>query len=126
MVNCAPMAFRQSSRSLFSALLLLALLMQALLPAVAAVRVQPQANWVEVCSVSGLQRIRVDQPQDTATHAAADHCVLCAASGAAPTFDASPFLRTGLSDVAPVGVTPAPVVAFPGHALLARAPPSFS
>lgn len=120
------MAFRQTSRSLLSALLLLALLMQALLPAMAAVRAQPQTGWIEVCSVSGLQRILADQPQDKATHAAADHCALCAASGAVPTFDISPFLHAGLSDVPPLAMVGTTTTAFPGHALLARAPPAFS
>lgn len=120
------MAFRQSSRSLLSALLLLVLLMQALLPAMAAVRAQPQAAWVEVCSVSGLQRIRTDQPQDTASHTAADHCMLCAVSGAVPAFDVSPFLHAGLSEVSPVEKVGTQIVVFPGHALLARAPPAFS
>lgn len=120
------MAFRQSTRSLLSALLLLALLMQALLPAAAAVRAQPQIGWIEVCSVSGLQRILTDQPQDTVSHTTADHCVLCAASGAVPTFDVRPLLHAGLSYAPPVEPVGAVAVAFPGHALRARAPPSFS
>lgn len=120
------MAFRQPFRPLLAAWLVFALLVQALLPAWAAARTQSQARWIEVCSVSGLQWIKADQPQDTVSHAAADHCALCAASGAMPGFDVTPFLRAGLSDVSPALLAGPLVVAFPGHALRSRAPPSFS
>ncbi len=128
------MIFRPSSRFPLAALLLFALLMQALLPAWAAARTASPARWIEVCSVSGLQRIQADAAQDqvqdemqkTAAHAGADHCALCAASGAVPRFDVTPHLRAGLSDASPAVVPGLPFTVFPGHALRSRAPPAFS
>jgi hypothetical protein len=120
------MTFRQFHRVSLAALLLLALLMQALLPAWAAARTQSPASWVEVCSVSGLKWVKADQAPDTVSHAAADHCALCATSGATPGFDVNPYLHTGLSDASPRAISSPLVIAFPGHALRSRAPPSFS
>lgn len=120
------MMFGQSKRVSLAALLLFALLMQAMLPAWSAARAQSSARWIEVCSVAGLQWVKADQSPDTASHAAADHCMLCAVSGGLPEFDVSPYLRAGLSESALLAAAGPLIVAFPGHALRSRAPPSFS
>lgn len=120
------MMFHQPKRVSLAALLLFALLMQAMLPAWSAARAQSSARWIEVCSVAGLQWVKADPASDTASHGAADHCALCAASGALPGFDVDPYLRAGLSDATPPAATRQWVIAFPGHALRSRAPPSFS
>lgn len=120
------MVSRQSKRVSLAALLLFALLMQAMLPAWLAARAQSSARWIEVCSIAGLQWVKADQATDTASHVAADHCALCAASGALPGFDVDPYLRAGLSDATAPAATRPRLIAFPGHALRARAPPAFS
>lgn len=124
------MSFRRAHRSLLSGLLLLALLLQSLLPAFAAVRPDQGSRWIEVCVSSGIQWVKVDSashdaaPQAASAHA--DHCVLCAATGAAPEFDATAYLPAQTAAIAALLPPIVPVTAFPGHALRSRAPPAFS
>ena len=124
------MSFRRLHRSLLSGLLLAALLLQSLLPAFAAVRAEQGSRWIEVCVSSGIQWVKLDAgSQDPVPHAAgahADHCVLCAATGPTPDFDATHYLPTQTAGIAVLPTLPSPVTAFPGHALRSRAPPVFS
>lgn len=125
-INSAPMPFRQFPRRLFSGLLLLALLMQTLLPAVAGVRGGSESRLIEVCAASGIKWVKLDPAQSSAPHAAGDHCMLCAATGAMPGFDAGRFLRAELTTERPQPALISVAFAFPGHALRSRAPPSLS
>lgn len=117
------MVFRQSSRSLWSVLLLLALLMQALLPAVASAHADSGARWIEICSASSIKWIKLDASDDGRSHTSSDHCVLCAATGAAPGFDVHRHLRSDLVAAQSPRQGGDPVFAFPGHAQLSRGPP---
>ncbi len=130
MLNFAPMSFplqfRLFPRRLLAGWLLLALLMQTLLPAFAATRAEPGAGWIEVCATSGIQWVKLDAAPSAPAHGSDDHCMLCAVSGAAPEFDARGYLRAdAVYAFAPV---PAADTAFgyPGHDLRSRAPPSLS
>ena len=123
------MSFRSTHRFLLASLLLAALLLQSLLPAFAALRSDAGSRWIEVCASSGIQWVKLapadpDSAPTAASHA--DHCVLCAATGAVPDFDASIYLRTQALAVAALPRLISPVTAFPGHALRSRAPPTFS
>ncbi len=137
------MAFRRIHRSLLSGWLLAALLLQSLLPAMASMRAEQGAQWIEVCVSSGIRWVKVDasaaaagqfavdqaagdQPATTHATAHADHCVLCAATGAAPEFDARRYLPLAVATLALPPSVVSPVPAFPGHALQSRAPPVFS
>jgi hypothetical protein len=124
------MSFRGIHRSLLSGLLLSALLLQSLLPAFAALRSDEGARWIEVCISSGIKWVKLDPAgPDTAPPVAAahgDHCVLCAATGAVPAFDASVYLRAHVVAMAALPRLISPVTAFPGHALRSRAPPTVS
>ncbi len=147
MLKSRAMSFRRVHRSLLSGLLLAALLLQSLLPAMAGLRAAQGAQWIEVCVSSGIRWVKVDASAATTVQAAADpsadtsaahppatphatahqdHCVLCAATGAAPEFDAHRYLPLAVATVARPSLVVSPVSAFPGHALQSRAPPVFS
>ncbi len=125
-VHSAAMPIRQFPRRLLSGLLLLSLLLQMLMPAVAGVRDGSESRWIEVCAASGIKWVELDPAQSTASHGPGDHCVLCAATGAASEFDAGDFLRTELAAEQPLPAAVVVAVAFPGHSLRSRAPPSLS
>lgn len=110
-----------------SALLLLAMMLQTLLPALASTQGDTSARWVEVCAASGLKWVKLNTASDGSTpHAAGEHCVVCAATGATPEFDATRYLRPSVWHRLALSVSTDPLSSFPGHALHARAPPFLS
>ncbi len=118
------MTFPTRSRRLLAGILLFALMLQSLLPAVAGVLSSGSGRWIEVCANSGVKWVKLDTQPAGAEHAADGHCLLCAATGAAPDFDAGRYLQTQAVDARPsLSSFVAPRV-FPGHALRSRAPPS--
>ena len=120
------MSFHLVRRRYLAALLLLALLLQSLLPALGGAAAEASNRWIEVCASSGVKWVKLDQGSSAQQHTAADHCVLCAATGAAPEFDVQRYL-TALA--ATTYLVPKRVDAFgvfPGHAQRSRAPPVLS
>lgn len=123
------MFLRRIPRHLFASLLVAALLLQSLLPAVAGMRSEPGARWIEVCVNSGIKWVKLDAGKsDSLPHAGghADHCVLCAVAGPTPEFDARRYLPEPSAAALTLPAHTDPVTAFPGHALRSRAPPAFS
>ncbi len=127
MLHSAPMFISTFRRRLTAGLLIFGLLLQTLLPALAGAAVGSSERWVEVCAVSGVKWVKLDQVAGSSQHGGtADHCVLCAATGALPEFDASPYLSLPVADARPVPSFDSAVPAYSGHDLRARAPPSLS
>ena len=127
MIRSTPMFDRLRPRKALSRWLLAALLLQCLMPAIASVRAADSARWIEVCVNSGVKWVQMaDTGHVESAHSAADHCVLCAATGAAPEFDVRPYLF-GVSTFAtpsrPGQVLVRTFTAFHQHS---RAPPAFS
>jgi hypothetical protein len=106
------------------------LLLQAFMPAWAAMQSAGQAGWTEICVSSGIKWVKLadaGESGSTSVHAGSEHCLFCAATGAAPEFDASAYLLPTSSYSLPVAVPSRFVAAvFPGHSLQSRAPPSRS
>jgi len=120
------MSFQLIRRRYVSGLLLLALLMQTLLPALGGAASEASNRWIEVCASSGVKWVQLDQGAPTIQHIASDHCVLCAATGAVPEFDVQRYLP---ALVATTYLVPSRVDAFsvfPGHSQRTRAPPVLS
>lgn len=112
-------------RRLLASLLLLALMLQSLLPAMASAAAGASGRWIEVCASSGVKWVQLDT-QSADAHLADGHCLLCTATGAAPDFDARRYLppqTTAPMALALIAMDPG---VFPGHALHSRAPPAFS
>ncbi len=120
------MTFPTRSRRLFAGILLFALMLQSLLPAMAGVVSDGSARWIEVCANSGVKWVKLDTQPAGVEHATDSHCLLCAATGAAPDFDAGRYLQTQAVDARPSLQSPIAPRVFPGHALRSRAPPSYS
>ncbi len=78
------------------------LLMQVVMPSWAAFGAASKAGWIEICAASGMQWVKLAQPDgEPAQHQTAhDHCQMCASTGATPDFDARTHLYTALRDVA--------------------------
>jgi hypothetical protein len=93
------MWIRVFHRRLLAGMVLFALLLQTVLPVVAGATSYSSGQWIEVCAASGAKWIKLDP--DTAGHSQAhsDHCVFCAATGAAPEFDAALYLRVAATEV---------------------------
>lgn len=111
---------------LLASLLLLSLLLQAMLPALGGAAVEASSRWIEVCASSGVKWVQFDHEAPKPQHGAADHCVLCAVTGAVPEFDVQRYLSVF---AATVYLVPSRVDAFgvyPGHIQRSRAPPVFS
>ncbi len=122
-----PMMFRLCSRKALSCWLVAALLWQSLMPAIAGLRSGDGGRWTEVCASSGVKWVQtsdVGQPQ--VSHAAADHCVLCAATGAARDFDVRAYLSDAATDSLSLRRGRTPVLSFSAFQRRSRAPPSFS
>ncbi len=120
------MSFPIIRRRYLCGLLLLALFMQTLLPALGGAAAGASHRWIEVCASSGVKWVQLDQGAPTKQHVAADHCVLCAATGAVPEFDVQRYLP---ALAATAYLVPSRVDAFgvfPGHAQRSRAPPVLS
>lgn len=129
-VKYCPMFLRRFPRHLLASLLMAALLLQVLLPAIAGLQTGPGARWIEVCAGSGIKWVKsdlagADTPSDLpAGHA--DHCALCAVTGPVPEFDATRFLPASQFARLALPASVSPVTAYPGHDLRSRAPPVFS
>ncbi|MFZ9366681.1 MAG: DUF2946 family protein [Burkholderiaceae bacterium] len=111
---------------LLASLLLLSLLLQTMLPALGGAAVEASSRWIEVCASSGVKWVQLDHDAPKPQHGAADHCVLCAATGAVPEFDVQRYLS---ALTATIYLVPSRVDAFgvyPGHIQRSRAPPVFS
>jgi hypothetical protein len=104
-----------------------ALLLQSLMPAMAGVRSGDGTRWTEVCVSSGVKWVPMsDAGEPQFSHAAADHCVLCAATGAAPEFDVRVYLSDSATDRFSFRRDRTPVLTFSAFQRHSRAPPSFS
>jgi hypothetical protein len=111
-------------RRLFAGILLFALMLQTLLPAMAGAVSEGSGRWIEVCANSGVKWVKLDAHPTGAEHASDGHCLLCAATGAAPDFDVHRYLQTQAVDARPLLAARLVPHAYPGHALRSRAPPS--
>jgi hypothetical protein len=118
------MFFRQLKRSLFARFLLAVWLLQALVPV--AVQADAPGPWVEICAASGSQWVKQDPGTNSSAHASADHCVLCAATGASPEFDLHRYLLPLAPSAHFLSKTFFFLPRFPLHSLRARGPPHFS
>ena len=115
------------SRKALSCWLVAALLLQSLMPAMAGVRSGDGKRWAEVCVSSGVKWVQMsDASEPQFSHAAADHCVLCAATGAAPEFDVLTYLSDSATDMPSIRRDRTPVLTFSAFQRQSRAPPSFS
>lgn len=113
-------------RRLLAGILLFALMLQSLLPAMAGVLTEGSGRWIEVCAGSGVKWVKIDQQAADGEHAYDGQCLLCAATGALPEFDARRHLQAHGSDARPAVMGTDPRRVFPGHALRSRAPPVLS
>lgn len=124
------MFFHQSVKTLIARFLLAMLLLQAFMPAWAAMQTAGQAGWMEICVSSGIKWVKLADAGDADSNsrqAANDHCLFCAATGAAPEFDASAYLLPSSCCSLPVAIPSRFTAAvFPGHSLQSRAPPALS
>jgi hypothetical protein len=107
--------------------LLVAILLQALAPAWAGVNHKGAKPLLEVCTSTGTHWITqaVDNNDSSLLdqHTAHTHCVFCASTGAADTFDLSKLLANPFSSDVPSFSTLLFVRLFSGHSILSRAPP---
>ena len=127
MIKFRPMFSRLISRKALSCWLVAALLLQSLMPAMAGVRSGDGTRWTEVCVSSGVKWVQMsDANKPQFSHAAADHCVLCAATGAAPEFDVRVYLSDSATDGFSFRRDRTPVLTFSAFQRHSRAPPSFS
>ena len=113
-------------RRLLAGILLFALMLQSLLPAMAGALTNGSDRWIEVCAGSGVKWVKIDQHAAAGEHASDEHCLLCAATGPVPEFDARRHLQSHGSDARPAVMAAEPRRVFPGHALRSRAPPALS
>jgi hypothetical protein len=120
------MLFRLIHRRYLAGLLLLAMLLQALLPALGGAAADASSRWIEVCASSGVKWVQLDHDAPKQQHSASDHCVLCAATGAVPAFDVRHYLPvlaansfSFLTRIDAFGV-------YRGHSQRSRAPPALS
>ena len=120
------MSFQPDRRRTLSALLLLALLMQTLLPALGGASAEVSNRWIEVCASSGVKWVQIDHDAPAQQHSPADHCVLCAATGAVQEFDVQRYLPVLAANTYLVPKRVDAFGAFPGHSQRSRAPPVFS
>lgn len=126
------MFFARQFTRLFARLLIAALLLQIALPSWAAFGAggaSSKAGWMEICAAGGIQWVKVSQPGPSDSPVAAEHqsghehCLLCAATGAAPEFNARHHLHSSLRDEQ-IAASPAPAHRwYAGHSILSRAPP---
>ncbi len=120
------MPFHQFRRRYLSGMLLLALLLQTLLPALGGATAEASDRWIEVCASSGVKWVKLDQGSSAQQHSAADHCVLCAATGVVPEFDVQRYLPVFAANTYLVPSRVDALGVFPGHAQRSRAPPVLS
>ena len=120
------MSFHSVHRRYLAGLLMLALLLQTLLPALGGAAADGSGRWIEVCASSGVKWVQLDHDSTVQQHGAAEHCVLCAATGAVPEFDVQRYLPVLAANTHFVSSRADAVGVYPGHALRSRAPPSLS
>ena len=113
-------------RRLISGIVLFALMLQMVLPAIAGAASASGERWIEVCAASGVKWVKLDHDQAGGQHASGDHCMLCAATGATPEFDSSRYLNTALADAQMVVSVVTSYPTYPSHLLRSRAPPRIS
>jgi hypothetical protein len=113
-------------RRLLSSLLLVALLLQTMLPALGGASAEASNRWIEVCASSGVKWVQLNHDSPKQQHTAADHCVLCAATGAVPEFDVQRYLPALAANTYLVPKRVDAFGVFPGYAQRSRAPPVFS
>ena len=113
-------------RRFISGIVLFALMLQMVLPAIAGAAAASGERWIEVCAASGVKWVKLDHDQAGGQHASADHCMLCAATGATPEFDSSRYLNTALAEAEIVVSVVASYPTYPSHLLRSRAPPQLS
>ena len=126
MLTSRPMFIRALHRQLLAGIVLFALLAQILLPAIAGAASASGERWIEVCAASGAKWIKLDDASAGDEHAAADHCMLCAATGATPEFDSTRYLKAALADAQAAALLAASLQTYPSHILRSRAPPKLS
>ena len=120
------MLIRPLHRRLLAGIVLFALMLQLVLPAIAGAASASGERWVEVCAASGVKWIKLEDGQADAQHAAADHCVLCAATGATPEYDAARYLKAAPEEEQASASLATAYPTFPSHLLRSRAPPQLS
>lgn len=124
MIKFRPMFSRLISRKALSCWLVAALLLQSLMPAIAGVRSGDGTRWAEVCVSSGVKWVQTsDASEAQLSHGAADHCVLCAATGAAPEFDVRIYLTDVATDDPSTRRDRTPVLTLSAFQQQSRAPP---
>ncbi len=125
-----PPFFRQITK-----FLLVAVLLQAVAPALAATKVKSAGNgsgWSEICTVLGTKWIKQsdsgsleqhDEKSSKADHDSSEHCVFCFSTEALPLFKAPSYRyeHPTLVTFSPSKFLVARV--FSGHVILSRAPP---
>jgi hypothetical protein len=127
MIKSRHMFSRLISRKALSSWLVAALLLQSLMPAIAGVRSGEGKRWIEVCVSSGVKWVQMsDASEPQFSHTAADHCVLCAATGAVPEFDVRTYLSDSATDSLSLRRDRTPVLTISAFQRQSRAPPSFS
>ena len=127
MINFRLMFSRLISRKALSCWLVAALLLQSLMPVIAGMRADDGTRWTEVCVSSGVKWVQMsDASGAKLAHAAADHCVLCAATGAAPEFDVRTYLSDSATGSPSLRRDRLPVLTFSAFQQQSRAPPCFS
>lgn len=124
-IRSVPMFQRLFLRKLLSHWLLAALLLQSLMPAIAGAHGTDSARWIEVCVSSGVKWVPMaDDSGPVSSHSASDHCALCAATGAAPEFDARPYLAAFSTFPLPSPPDRTLIRTFTAFHQLSRAPPA--
>lgn len=124
------MPFTLVQRRCFAWLAMLAMLLGALNPAIArtVVAASGSADWVEVCSSTGIMKVLLADDEQPAGHLADDApmvCVLCSHHGAAdlPPVHSPVLHGTFQATAPPIGLTQAPTSTV-GLAPAPRGPPS--
>jgi hypothetical protein len=120
------MSFHSVHRRYLAGLLMLALLLQTLLPALGGAAADGSGRWIEVCASSGVKWVQLDHDSTVQQHGAAEHCVLCAATGAVPEFDVQRYLTALAANTYLVPKRVDAFGVFPGHTQRSRAPPAQS
>lgn len=120
------MLFRRSFLRHLSRCLIAVLLMQVALPSLAASGSRSKAAWMEICAASGIQWVKLAQPEGApADHQSSHaHCLLCASTGAAPDFDSRIHISDELRDEAITLPSQASQGCYAGHSIRSRAPPA--
>ena len=127
MLYSRPMKPHSTSLRWIAQCLLAAVLLQSLAAAWAGVNNKGNEPLLEVCTTAGTEWIKQSTHHNDQSspdhHSAHKHCVFCASTGAADTFDASKLLVNHFSSEVPSRFTSLVVQLFSGHSILSRAPP---